>query len=326
MELKEFTTFFDELAKQRQVPTTFNGKPWLDNCIKVHKELLDVVKENTIEVDSKLEGTKGLPPERVIGPKVDKILEIVPNYIQRYNIQRDDLKLPMLKKPRRIRTAKHIMGYTKRADVCPHKTLELSKIVAEMGEMWEDSKNHCQTQKVVISIDPRSFIHIGCGGLNSGSCWRSGPTAKFAFGSIPGSFCFYIPTEDNDNPCDPKVLWGCDQVKYKEMYHMRGIGWVDFENETVSFSNTYGNTKFTNYTYLSSIMPEIYRNFFPSEKEIHTSGAGCLTNYNSGKVMTYLNGVLVTASTKKDKVGQSAMDKFWTYAPTSQELNALSRN
>lgn len=321
MEFEDFSKLYDTLVRERSIAAGHNNKQWFNHCVENHQELAKILGDWTVLLDTKLETTKGVAPERVAGPKIDSILKIIPTYLQKYSMSREQLKKPMLTKPRKIRTSKHLMGYASRSELDPDKTLSLSKEVAELGQIWEDSKNSCDTQKVVMSFDPRAFIHLGCSGLNSGSCWRTGG-AKFVFGAIKNSFCFYVPVASNDQSDQEDILWGYKPTTYTKQYHMRGIGWIDTDKQTICLSNTYGNAKYCSYTYLSSIWIDIYRHIFgiKEDKEVYTCNTGS-TNPPVGQCRTlgYLNANLVSIYSDKKLNGQKIINNFWAEGPPSKE-------
>lgn len=331
MEFSEFTEYYQELVSNCAIVDSFNTKEWLESCEESHKEIAEFLPSDVILEQAPLLDTKGVPPDRIINPYINKVLEIMPTYLTEYGIKSGDLKSPMLKHPMRIKTLKHILGYAQRSELNITKTGELYKVVSKMGEIWKECKNSYDEQGILISFNPKSFIHIGCSGVNVSSCWRRGSRNKFGFGIAKNTFCWYLVSKNNLDPI--KNAFNYKKMDFWEnrrsippspddLYIARGLGWLDLEQAEMCIFNTYGRQ--TEYSYLANTWGGLYKKWFgvPDEKEVHTQelGGSLTTSSNSSIFPAYFNPRFISFSNRKSTTASDMFSRLVKILPAKFEL------
>lgn len=334
MSYKDFEQFYDKLISECEIPSAFKTKKWFNQCKDSQKEILKFFggKDTFLEKVPRMD-TKGVPPSNVIMPRINKVIELMPTYLSQYSINKEDLIKRIMSRPMRIATTKHIMGYAKRSDLCPMKTAELSKTVSEMGSIWHECQNSYKEQDIVISFNPKAFIHIGCSGVNPSSCWRQNATNKFGFGITPNVFCWYMTSDINDDPLktpypnQQKKFWTRGNKPPTDHYINRGLGWIDFENKEVFIFNTYGAN--TEESYLTCVWSEIYKKWFNINKEKnirsqkHTGSLSLHTN-DDPLSFTYINSQAIVFSSDKKVKSANTLERFKNQIRPMNKLKELS--
>jgi hypothetical protein len=237
--------YFDKHQLEYQINSyTPNYRPkdikaWIERVDQTHQEIRELLGgfDKTFTIES---GGEEKPVQFASASKIIKAIEaLIPNY---YNVYQFNYQVFLLSKlyhkDKEYSTAKHVLGYAKRARLDPEKTIQLSNLLGELGVLWAASKARKKQVTIYISTHPKHFALIGNYPICqiSGSCFaQTGMNVdkKFAVGAKDNTFVCLVKNNSSNGNWD----------EHDKAITIRFFGTINPDHSIINFCNQNGYFK-----------------------------------------------------------------------------------
>lgn len=258
---KDINSFIEQM-KLKPV-NYFKEKDWLEKFNKCHQPLYQFLNNSIITtVVPQCRFLDDDAPNPVVGQVANRIYKIIPGYLSHYNLKDRVFARENITTQNNISLAKHLLGYAQRIKLGPHKLHQLCMEIAELGKIHKDLKKGISCEKIMISLDPRSFINIGFEGCHDISCWKTNGFS-YKFSLFPNTFCWYI--------LDPNKKYSEKEIIVNQKYLGRGLGSFDPKQNLLKIHNGKGYRDTAKNTITQSFMTvvweDILKQLFIKNKE-----------------------------------------------------------
>lgn len=246
----DFTKWYSDFRERtNNLPVLKNPKKFAEDVKNSHKDIRKLFDGENLFLEIKTNNKEADLDMNLAYNYYTRLMQYIPNYFYNYKLNYPVLRSSLLLKNNSdrkndIKLSKHILTYAKSLKLPKESYQSLVKIVNDLSKDWEKTKTSEQTTYVALLTGAKDFVSISNlpNTGEDGSCWRNSMN-RMTFGSLENTFVILMSDVE------------MNKDNYQEAAKSRILGWYNFKDNVLNFTNRYYLGRYGNNTQNKLYMP-----------------------------------------------------------------------